>query len=205
MEANMFGYVVLRKPEFNFDELGRGAFLPYAPKIKEVYYGGIDRMDWFDLDEDFYGGVLPNELVEVKNSICSPSPENDIELCQNIGDAQVVLEYSNRLKNRNELVAIASDKDLASEILSKEGVNYSVIGCDLYCEGYGSAIREGIFTKPELFMEFSKDLNKNGVFDSDYSLMNKYIDSYKAIALPEADILETMEGPIKKIFLYRIA
>ena len=66
---NIQGYLVLRKPNFNFDDLGRGAFLSFAPRIDDLYYGGVDRMQWFDLDEGFYRKSLPARLVNLREGL----------------------------------------------------------------------------------------------------------------------------------------
>jgi hypothetical protein len=46
------GALIVRSPDQNFDREGRGAFSTIALKIGKTFYRGIDRMAWFDLDED---------------------------------------------------------------------------------------------------------------------------------------------------------
>ena len=61
------GLLVVRLPEQNFDREGRGAFSAVVPKIGKIFYGGTDRMAWFDLDEDYYKKTLrgnPQDVVD---------------------------------------------------------------------------------------------------------------------------------------------
>ncbi len=152
LNINILGYMVLRKPEYNFDELGRGAYLPYAPKVGAIYYGGIDRMEWFDIDEDYYNDVLPNDLLRLRDSVMESSRQCGFNVCACLKGAKKMLAYSNKDHNRNDLVAIVlHDKrvDIINAVFDGE-----LIGCDLCCDGFGSLIREGIFNKPELFNEY---------------------------------------------------
>ena len=115
MGLSVLGYLVLRRPEFNFDELGRGAFLPCAPKIDNLFYGGVDRMEWFDLDEDYYNESLPSRLIEIREKIFSPdNPPSDLNSCASIDDAREILSYSNKVKERNELIAISDENSFCS-------------------------------------------------------------------------------------------
>jgi hypothetical protein len=56
------GFLVVRLPFLNKDALGRGAYSKIAPSLGSIYYGGIDRMDWFDVEEDFYNNTLPDSI-----------------------------------------------------------------------------------------------------------------------------------------------
>jgi hypothetical protein len=54
------GFLIVRLPEYNFDAEDRGAFSKEVPKLGDIYYGGIFRMPWFDLDEDYISGATAN-------------------------------------------------------------------------------------------------------------------------------------------------
>ncbi|WP_444923580.1 hypothetical protein ACJJH9_18045 [Microbulbifer sp. DLAB2-AF] len=198
------GYLVLRKPEFNFDELGRGAFLPYAPKVGCLYYGGVDRMQWFDIDEDYYSKKLPPNLLELRNEIFSSGRAiGGIRLCSSLEEAEKLLAYSNKEIVRNELVKIycGSFSSIKNELGQNKG--NSIVGCDMYCDGYGSLIRAGIYTNPEIFNVYSSKLNKNGIFDFDENLMNEYVSSYRHAA--QNNLVEEMVGSIHIILLMELA
>ncbi len=203
MNIKRNGYIVLRKPEYNFDKLGRGAFSMKAPKLDTIYYGGIDRMQWFDVDEDFYNQTLPNNIFKIRENIFKDSPTNtDIKICSNINDAKELLRYSNKNINRNEILVIYSPLLADCKESSIIDVEEDSIGCDLYCEGYGSIIKEGIFTKPKLFKEFADEINKKGIFDIKNKSISRYIQLYNSLS--KEGELEKMVGPVKKIFLYKI-
>jgi len=204
MENCILGYLVLRTPEENFDDLGRGAFLPYAPKIGGVYYGGVDRMQWFDVDEDYYNKSLSNELIKMRERIyCSSSHVSDLKLCESLKDAKILLDYSNKSRKRNELVAIFSDGNVTPMQLSEAKIDDNCIGCDLYSDGYGSLIKEGVFSHPGLFGEFTSELNRFGLFEPHDELIEQYINAYQKVSSEGS--IERMEGFIKKILIYKIS
>lgn len=57
--------MVVRQPFFNRDPAGRGAYSPIVPMFQGIPYGGIDRMAWFDIEEDFYNKTLPPDASQM--------------------------------------------------------------------------------------------------------------------------------------------
>src|SRR6266542_3933444 len=53
------GFMAVRLPSENFDAEGRGAFSSKPPSLGDIYYGGLDRMPWFDVEEALDRGVFP--------------------------------------------------------------------------------------------------------------------------------------------------
>lgn len=204
---NICGFIVLRKPIENFDEQGRGAFLPYAPKLGETYYAGVDRMSWFELDEDFFTGVLPEQFIQLRKELTDINKDfTDFELVFDIDKAKTILEYSNQNNARNELIAIWSERleNTKGVIKSESVINW--IGIDIYCSGYGSLIREGIFTKPNVFPLFITEINEHGLFNINSECIDEYINSY--IKFAKIYNLESIDGAteyIDKIALGRVA
>ncbi|MBV1928197.1 MAG: hypothetical protein KUG81_01630 [Gammaproteobacteria bacterium] len=204
MSNSISGYIVLRKPEFNFDESGRGAYLPYAPKIGDQLYGGIDRMQWFDLDEGYYEKSLPMELIKIRERIYSANQQSsDMKLIDSLDDAERVLTYSNKSICRNELIGVVEEKHFDHSNLNNVKNKRSILGCDVFCDGYGSLIREGVFSKPEYFGEHIDKLNESGIFHCDESSIEKYIEFYQ-MKSREGQV-ESMEGKIKAIQILRIS
>ena len=203
MKINILGFLVLRKPEQNFDELGRGAFSPHVPRIDSIYYGGVDRMEWFDIDEDFFNKSLPKKITEIRENVQKYNGlGSDIRVCTSIEETKMLLDYSNKSENRNEMVAIFY-KNVDRNMQFVVEINASYMGCDLYCEGYGSMIKEGIFSEPDSFETFIPQLNKNGLFESRGDLIERYIDEYHSVS--QRKNIEKMLGlPIKKIEIYKI-
>ncbi|MCG7945889.1 MAG: hypothetical protein N0C84_06030 [Candidatus Thiodiazotropha taylori] len=200
LNINILGYLVLRKPEYNFDELGRGAYLPYAPKIDTIYYGGIDRMEWFDIDEKYYNDTLPNDILKLRDKVIDASRQYNFNVCTCLDDAKKMLAFSNKDQDRNDLIAISLYNKIENTIDAEfEG---ELLGCDLYCDGFGSLIREGIFNKPELFREYATNLNKNGLFDINKNIIQKYTEMYEIVSV--SNNLEQFDGPIKSVSVYKL-
>ena len=177
----------------NFDKEGRGAYLPYAPKINETYYGGVDRMPWFEIDEDFFSGELPKQLIQLRKDIRQSNRDNnDIKLLFDLQQAIAVLDYSNKNDERNELVAVKSDVLEQTKGTMNCDADIKWVGIDIYCQGYGSLIREGIFKAPEAFSSFKREINNFGLIGIDSDRTDKYVEEYinnaSAYNLEEIDI-----------------
>ena len=48
---------------------GRGAYFSNVPILNGICYGGIDRMEWFDIDEDYYAKRLPEDFLKLRKKI----------------------------------------------------------------------------------------------------------------------------------------
>jgi len=179
---NIYGFIVLRKPFFNYDEKGRGAFSPHAPRIGDLYYAGIDRMPWFEVEESYYSNELPTELVLLRKELKTLKLDcSDFELMPDINKAVKLLEYSNKDKELNELIAVCSKRgNIRPPISDPPRIDW--LGVDVYCHGYGSLIREGIFTKLDLFSDYIHKLNINGLFGLDSEFIDSYTDTYIKLA-----------------------
>lgn len=196
------GFLVVRKPEFNYDKEGRGAFSPSVPKIGDLYYAGIDRMPWFDIDEDYYSKELPDDILLLRNELENNKWDfTDFKLMPDLEKANKLLEYSNKKQRINELIAVYSEKIGLIEDIDFFKVDTEWLGVDIYCHGYGSLIREGIFTKPDLFADYSGKLNTYGLFNSDIVSINQYIDLY--IECSAENDIEPIDGA--KEYLDKIA
>lgn len=187
------GFVVLRKPNQNYDKEGRGAFLSSPPCIDEICYSGIDRMPWFELDEDLYSGTLSQEFVALRDKIQKKNDDfTDIKLLTDLDEVRSILNYSNWITERNEIAVVFSEK--LAEIKGTINTDMKVVwlGLDIYCPGYGSQLREGIFSKPELFSGFVKQLNPNGLFDIDSPVLADYVQMYRELS--DAHNLEPIDS-----------
>jgi len=196
---NICGYVVLRKPMHNFDEKGRGAFLKNPPCICDVYYSGIDRMAWFDLDEDYYSGSLPPEFIVLRNELIEKNQDfTEIKLLDDLSKAKRILEFSNRHQDRNEICVVFSEKLAEQKGVVANDSNVLWLGNDVYCQGYGSLLRQGLIARADLFPEFIDQLNAKGLFDlrSDFAgrYIGKYIETSKSHNLePIDDVIDQVD------------
>lgn len=200
------GYIVLRKPEMNYVKEGRGAFLPYAPRIGDLYYAGVDRMEWFEIAEGYYAGTLSNDVMTLWNKLKKSSPyPTDFRFMLDIKKAIQILEYSNKDRSMNELVAIRSERieNINGSITCEHDITW--LGIDVYCHGYGSLIREGLFVKPNLFSSYLDHLNKNVLFDLDSQVIDEYIKSYIECAKNNnLEYIDGAESELEEITIGRI-
>ena len=173
------GFIILRKPDRNFDKKGRGGFLSHAPKIHKVYYGGVDRMPWFELDEGFFFKKLPDQLTQLRREIRTSNPDNsDFKLLFDLSKVVSVLNYSNQHDDINEIIVLQSDVLRKTKGSFYCDAEIKWLGTDIYCHGYGSLLREGIFTKPNAFIDFSNMINKFGLLNMDNENIDSYIQHY---------------------------
>ena len=189
------GFMVVRKPKMNFDKEGRGAFLSHAPNIDGLYYGGVDRMPWFEIDEDYFSGILPKQLIELRKELRKTNQDtSDLKLLFDLSLVNSVIEYSNKKIEINEIIVLRSsglERTKGSFICDNE-IEWH--GIDIHCQGYGSLLREGIFSKPEVFSTFINAINEHGLFNEDSKLINYYIEHY--INISKAHNLEKIDRNI---------
>src|SRR2546427_5191107 len=101
------GFLVVRLPHENYDVRGRGAFESSVPHIENNFYGGVDRMAWFDVDEDHYTGALPSHLTVMRTNIQNTNEDfSGLLVCRDLDVARDLLRYSNRRAVKNELITI---------------------------------------------------------------------------------------------------
>ena len=198
------GYVVLRKPMFNFDENGRGAFNKTAPCIRDTYYSGVSRMAWFDLDEYYFDGMLPQDLIKLRDKIINENQDfSDIIILRDLQDTKDILCFSNQEDDKNELCAVFSESLAKQKGVIEFCSDIVWLGIDVYCQGYGSLIEHGVFTNPDLFSEFCMHLNNNGLFDMGSTHVNKYIEKY--IEFSKSNNIESVYEVIDLIDIISVA
>jgi len=119
--------------------------------------------------------------------------------------AKKLLEYSNKKQRINELIAVYSEKIGLLYDIDFFRADTAWLGVDIYCHGYGSLIREGIFTKPDLFANYSGKLNAYGLFNSDSVSINQYIDLYiESSAEDDIEPIDGAEEYLDKIAISRV-
>ena len=154
-------------------------------------------MPWFDFEEDFFCKKLPEEFIELKNKITSYNNfPFDFKLCKDFNITKMILDYSNKIIIRNEINAIYSNKFINEEKLDQK-CNIEWIGVDIYCHGFGSIIRQGLFNKPKLFSNFLEHINLNGLFKPNDIFIKYYIDQY--IMTSKANDLEVIDDAIENL------
>lgn len=181
MNDQINGYIVVRLPHLN-NMIG-----PYSvnvPKLDDICYGGVERMPWFDIAEDFYSKKLPENIKHHwlslrENNVDLPS----ISLVQDINIALELLAYSNRSEMRNELIAIRS-----KELIEYKGTiptdlhSISWMGYDLVALPEWSLLHAGIFHSPRSFLPWKKQVNSEGLFNT-LAFVDDYVKAYHQASL----------------------
>jgi hypothetical protein len=171
------GYQVVRKPEHNFDAANRGMYSDCVPSIGNNYYSGIDRMPWFDSDELFYDGQLPENERKLRKAIGqSNSDLAGLDLCKELESAEALLKIS-PLSELSEVAAFYSAKLKNIKGSFESNVCMDLLGFDVFEHGGVSLIRHGLFDRSEFSKEWADKLNPYGLF-SDSTLCEQYVTDY---------------------------
>jgi hypothetical protein len=183
MDVNICGFLVARLPKCNYDEQGRGAFPAIAPHLDDVYYGGMFRMPWFEIEEDYYAKTLNSRVAEMWQLLKTTNQDfSGFEMCRDIETAKCLLEYSNQKVPRNELIAVRSKalSNIKGEF-NFDDARIDWFGFDIVSLGHWSLLRDGLFMAPSYFAKWTSYLNKNGVFE-DSSVAQEYANDYNLAA-----------------------
>ncbi len=79
---------------------------------------------------------------------------------------------------------------LDSEISEEENIkDLDFLGMDIYMNGVGSMIREGIFKNEDIFSKYLNDLNANGLF-SELETVERYKLFYESESESKIDKME---------------
>ena len=197
----MSGIQLVRLPHLNADPYQRGAYAVRAPRLGGILYGGLDRMPWFDVDEEYYAGTLPAGLATARTKLKKNNSDfTGIELCQDLTQALELLRYANRSTRKNELIAVRSERlarikgavDLRSP--SAKWIGYDVVGL-----GEWSLIREGLFAVPSAFAGWETELNEDGLFPlpaKAAAYARAYLGASRAGLVEELAAIGTGEGEL---------
>lgn len=189
------GFLVVRKAGRDTDPEGRAFYGAQPSCLGALCYGGIDRMPWFDLDEEFYAGTLPERVALLRKSLdLSNDDLTGIRLCKDWPTAHALLAFDERSRFVNEIICVRSRKlaaikgTVGSDV---PGVRWD--GYDLVSLGNWSLIREGLFRSPSAFPGWEKVLNESGLLPSP-ELADVYLQLYEAAA--RAGRVEELPGSL---------
>lgn len=163
-------------------------------------------MLWEDFDTLHYAGSLPKEMESIYQELeRTAGMQQGLRTLENRAKAERVLQYVNNTDEKNEIIFIESlrDDDIRGDRLRVKDMKF--LGIDIYVNGFGSMIREGIFRDEEIFSKFLIDLNRNGLFD-DLETAEGYRSFYELES--KVDKLESFPDYIsrKNFFLvYRVS
>ncbi len=141
-------------------------------------------MAWFDLDEDYYKKTLPNDLLEIRQSLARDNKDfSGIKLCYDLRVAKKVLEWSNREAVRNEVIAVRSQKlvEMKNKSLSLNSEEIDWLGFDFVSLGHWSLLGGGMFVSPSYFSRWQEYLNEHGLMSGE-SILREFASNYSAAA-----------------------
>lgn len=194
-QAQVSGFLVVRKIGMDGDPEGRAFYPTEASCLGSLCYGGIDRMPWFDLDEEFYSGTLPESVNALREALSRSNDDlTGLRLCKDLTAALTLLEFDDHSRRVNELVAVRSNM-LAG---IKGTVDFDTarglsLGYDLVSLGNWSLIREGLFQSPECFGGWEQVVNEFGLLRAP-AAAREYSELYEAAALA-GKVEELPESP----------
>jgi len=177
------GFVVVRKAALNRDAAGRGVFNVEAPCLDGICYGGIDRMPWFDVDEQFYAGTLPEPILNARRLIqISDNNISGVKLCKELDVALMLLDNSNRFNNANELIAVRSEALARLKgVVALDPARVEWRGYDVLALGQQSLLNDGLFVVPSAFPGWRARINNFGLLPTP-DLVEPYTADYQAAA-----------------------
>ena len=185
------GYAVVRKPARNLDEIPHKDLILPAPRIGSIYYGGIDRMLWEDADVLHHAGSLPGEMELIWQELRRIRGEQQgLRTLKNRSKAEKILRYVNNTDEKNEMIYVKSG-NLDTEIKEKENIrDLDFLGMDIYMNGVGSMIREGMFEHENIFSKYLNKINPNGLFSESGT-----VEIYKSFYESESKLGKVMPFP----------
>ncbi len=166
------GYMVVRRPEMNCDQQGRGAYRRTAPRLGEISYFGIDRMAWFDIDEAYYDGDLPESLRHQYRLLAEQNDDaTGIRLLTDLLSAQRLLEHSNQPIVANEMIAVRSERlTQVKKSVAVADEHITWLGLDVVGLGHFSLIEGGLFADPGSFPDWRGAITPFGLLRSELNL-----------------------------------
>ncbi|KAA5536819.1 hypothetical protein F0919_03880 [Taibaiella lutea] len=173
------GYLIVRKVDAV--EVHENNFL--KPYNNTIYYHGIDRLMWGDIDNYlFKGGTLDNNaLNEYKSIVDSGNDGSFLNLANTLNSAEVLLNHNNAVALNNEIIAIESSFLNVIKPKIQETPPIYWMGYDLVLLGGWSLIRHGIFENNMLSLLNNTKLNRYGLFDNPDSISG-FLDEYNLLS-----------------------
>lgn len=153
------GYLLVRGPE-DVGQVHGDTLKNLRVDGKRRTYRGMDREPWWTLDELMSKGSLSDDLKRWRS---------EVETAGNIHFSPgVCVDRSQAMAIRSACAQCgAGDEMIWIESLGT-GPEHDgrLLGYELYIDGYGSLLRLGMFTSPEVFRDFHDALNEDGLFSS---------------------------------------
>ncbi|WP_223151781.1 hypothetical protein [Chitinophaga qingshengii] len=158
------GYVIVRKPAHIFDDVVGKSL---SPSIEGIYYHGIDRSNWRDVESRFYQSKIPESLLKTYADLdVSELDFTGIKVVKAYHDAVAFLSIDKEMALTNELVVVASDRlnqIKGPGIATPQHITW--LGYDIVLLRGWSLIRHAIFENREMSLLETIKLNSFGLLD----------------------------------------
>lgn len=203
MTQSISGFLLLRRPQHNYDMDGHLQSPRQAPQIDGIFYGGIERMPWRDLEQAYRDRSLSDEALVLREELMkSNAADRDVMLLQDYGKTKALLAALRDKISRLEICAVYSQRLSNVKGHVRTDLEIDWLGVDPFCGGYGSMILQGLFTKPELFADFIPDVARTGLFEDGSAFLEKYIEQY--VRLEGRHNLELFEPVLEHLDRIRV-
>lgn len=177
------GYAIVRRPDQN-PQFEIGGKKGPVPKLKdEVYYSGCDRMNWFDFKGLKYQEQQPKKFYRLNNYLDNARGfKCDFLLIKEYEIVELMLLFNSEISRKNEIIALHSPNLESVLGTIKMDQILEFCGFDVYVDGFGSVLLNGIFSKEDYFKSLSSynTLNAHGLFDS-IDLASAYLNDYSSV------------------------
>ena len=168
------GFVLVRKPEFNFDE-ENPLYPSETPRKENIFYGGISRLGWMDLAAAVYSGE-PNEGTKTfyRNLNDFNADPSGINVWPEIDGVRSIDRVLPRPEMREVLAVYSPQLARVKGSFVNTEIKLEWLGLDAFQFGGFSTIFEGIFLSPGFDADpWLPALNENGLFE-DRKIASEY-------------------------------
>jgi hypothetical protein len=175
------GYIIFRRPEHSYDLHGKAGCPRTALRAFDRIYAGVDRMPWFDFDELHYQSKLPpdQEMIwqRLREQRLATLP--DLTAVDSHAAADGILQSLGESRTLNEICCVSA-RPFQKIVRAKENTlpQTTWLGVDIYVSGYGSALAQGLYIRPDLFEGSSTCLTVDGLLPDDADILSHYRRAY---------------------------
>ena len=101
------GYIIVRKPLYDFLEPLTDSKL--LEPVAGIYYNGLDRLNWYDVDTLFFDGIIPENLLKLYEKLGSSDNDlTNIKLLKDMDEVNCFVSLDKDMLIKNEIIVISS-------------------------------------------------------------------------------------------------
>lgn len=181
------GYLIVRRPFF--DQIYFEG--PLLQPINNIFYNGLYRSEWMDIDNYYYSKLLSPYLTRsYEELLTSNSDFSFINSTHNLDLINAFINFNDEIKQKNEIIVISAQAlDGVKGVALMDENTIEWLGYDFVLWGGWSLIRHGLFENRQITLLDKKKLNKYGLFD-DIENIKLFLDAY--IFLSELNLVDPL-------------